>query len=405
MGVAKETLVIFSSDNGGVFRPDRADTPQTQACQAGLKVNGSLKGGKHTVWEGGFKVPFVVRWPGQVAAASTCSQMISQADVLATTAAIVGEPLPAPDAGAEDSVSFLPALLGDPSQPVRESLVVHSADGVFAIRKGPWKWIEGEPVDEVKPGSRKVRADEYHAQLYDTQADPAETTDVAAAHPEVVADLKALLNLYRDGGYSRALPPADAKPEQKVAALPALTGQSLLAEPFLKVPGKPWSTAHGVWVAREAGVWGAQKGPPNQGASLAVPVAFKDGTVDYELCFDGAERHSLRFEWGQGDRAGSFRVVISRHALEITKNPSKGEGADKVDPLVLRRLSLEKRVWYPVRVTIQGDVVTVQVNETVVKASHAVVGEPKRGLTFLVFGDAAGFRSLRVLKTDAGLRP
>lgn len=398
LGVAQDTLVLFTSDNGGVFRPDREEMLQTQAYKAGLKVNGPLKGGKHTVWEGGFKVPFVVRWPGKVQAGSACAQMISLADVLATTAAIAGDALPAPDAGAEDSVSFLPALLGGSAPQARASLIVHSADGVFAIRKGPWKWIEGEPVDEITPGARKTRAEEHKPQLYNTAEDPGETRDVSAAHPEVVAELKALLSRYRDGGYSRALPPADAKPKLNVAALPPLAGEPVLSEPFAAVPGKPWAASRGLWAARDGGVWGSQKGPQDQGASLSVPVAITDGAVDYEVCFNGADRHSLRVEWADGAKSGSFRVVTSRSAVEITKNPSKGEGADAVEPLARKALKLEKKVWYPVRVTLKGNEVAVQVNDTVVKASHAVVGEPKRALTFLVFGESAGFRNLRVVK-------
>jgi arylsulfatase A len=90
MGVTQDTLVIFSSDNGGVFRPDVDRLLQTQALKAGLRINGDLRGGKHDVWEGGFKVPFVVRWPGKAAAGSVCRQMISLADILATTAAARG---------------------------------------------------------------------------------------------------------------------------------------------------------------------------------------------------------------------------------------------------------------------------------------------------------------------------
>ena len=398
LGVAQDTLVLFTSDNGGVFRPDREELLQTQAYKAGLKVNGPLKGGKHTVWEGGFKVPFIVRWPGKVSAGSTCSQMISLADVLATTAAIEGDALPAPDAGAEDSVSLLPALLGDSGKQARESMIVHSADGVFAIRKGPWKWIEGEPVDEIKPGARKTRADEFKPQLYNTVDDPGETKDVSAAHPEVVAELKALLNRYRDGGYSRALPPPDAKPKRVVASLPPLEGTPVLSEPFAAVPGKPWAVSRDMWTARDGGVWGSQKGPQDRGASLSVPVAMRDGVIDYEICFNGADRHSLRVEWADGDKSGSFRVVTSRSSVEIAKNPSKGEGADAVEPLARRALTLEKKVWYPVRVTVKGNEVAVQVNDTLVKGSHEVIGRPTRALTFLVFGDSAGFRNLKVVK-------
>ena len=185
-GIAENTLVIFSSDNGGVKEPQAKTTPQTQALEAGLAVNGILRGGKHHVWEGGFKVPFIVRWPGHAPAGTTCDEMVSLADILATTAAVVGDKLPAADKGAEDSYNILPAILDQTSAPVRPDMVVHSSDGVFAIRKGPWKWIEGVPVDEIKAGARKAHADEFHPQLYNTHDDPSETTDVSASHPDVV---------------------------------------------------------------------------------------------------------------------------------------------------------------------------------------------------------------------------
>jgi len=206
MGVAENTLVIFSSDNGGVFKPENEKLLQTAAFKAGLKINGQLRGGKHSVWEGGFKVPFLVRWPGKAPSGTVCNDMVSLADILATTAAIVGDKLPAPDKAAEDSHNFLPAILGDKVS--RPDMIVHSADGVFAIRRGPWKYIEGIPVDEIKPGARKARADEYRSQLYNLADDPAETKDVSAQNPGVVKELAALLDRYRDGGYSRELPPA-----------------------------------------------------------------------------------------------------------------------------------------------------------------------------------------------------
>jgi arylsulfatase A-like enzyme len=399
LGVAQNTLVLFTSDNGGVFKPEREDTPQTLAYKAGLKVNGALRGGKHTVWEGGFKVPFLVRWPGKAQAGSTCGQMISVADILATSAAIVGEPLPPQESGAEDSVSFLPALTGDPAQPLRDHLIVHSADGNFAIRKGPWKWIEGEPVDEVKPGARKMRADEYRQQLYNTKDDPAETRDVSAEHPEVVSELRGLLGRYRDGGYSRSLPPPGLKPKPAAAALPPLAGALALDEPLAKMPGKPWSTTgKGQWSARDGGVWCAHQGPENAGAALSVPVALQDGAIDYELNLNGSDRHSLRVEWASGERRGSFRVVVSRTQVELAKNPSKGEGADAVEPLARKALKLEKNRWYPVRVTLKGGSATVQVNDAVLTGAHEVLGQPKTQLNFLVFGSSAGLRNVKVAK-------
>jgi arylsulfatase A-like enzyme len=397
VGAAQNTLVIFTSDNGGVFRPENERLLQTAAFKAGLRVNGDLRGGKHDVWEGGFKVPFVVRWPGRAPRGSVCKQMISLVDIVATTAAIVGEPLPPVSKAAEDSRNVLPAILGDPAQAVRDDVIVHSAAGVFAIRKGPWKWIEGVPVDEIRPGVRKALATQFHAQLYNTHDDPAETQDVSAAHPEVVSELRALLNRCRYGGYSRALPPADVKPPvTKAAVLPPLSGTVAMSQTLATLPGKPWTASRGEWQAADGGLWGMQKGREDQAAALRVPLALADGVIQYEINFRGASRTSLRVEWG--DRQGSFRFVISRTALEVAKNPSQGESKDAVEPLARKTLNLELNTWYPVRITFRGHEATVQVNDVVARCRHAVLGQPKTGMNFLVFGESAGFRNVKVAK-------
>jgi hypothetical protein len=393
---AQNTLVIFSSDNGGVFKPER-DSLQTAAFKAGLRVNGDLRGGKHDVWEGGFKVPFLVRWPGKAAAGSVCKQMISLADILATTAAVVGEPLPEASKAAEDSRSFLPAILGEPARPVRDDMIVHSAPGVFAIRKGPWKWIEGVPVDEIKPGARKAQAAQFHPQLYNTHDDPAETKDVSAQHPEVVAELRALLNRYRDGGYSRELPPAGVKPAvTKAVPLAPLGGTVAMNEPLAVLPAKPWIASGGEWQPKDGGLWGMPKSNQDQPAALRAPLAFTDGAIEYEVNFRGANRTSLRVEWG--DRKGSFRLVISRTSLELAKNPSQGEAKDALEPLARKALKLDSNQWYPVRITFKGTEATVQVNDVTAKGTHAVLGQPKTGMNLLVFGPTAGFRNVKVTR-------
>jgi len=396
-GVANNTLVIFSSDNGGVFNPQKVGSPQAIAIEAGLKVNGDLRGGKHDVWDGGFKVPFLVRWPGQAPAGSVSKETISLVDILATTASIVGEPLPEASLAAEDSRDFLPAILGDPAKPIRDDIIVHSADGVFAIRKGPWKWIEGVPVDEIKPGLRKSHADQFRAQLYDTVADPSETKDVSAEHPEVVQELTALLDRYRNGGYSRELPPAGVMPPQKkVATLPPLTGTVVLEESLAAIPGKPWTTSKSEWEPKDGGLWGAQKGKEELAALLRVPLDLTDGSIDYEISFHGANRTSLRIEWG--DRQGSFRLEISRRELGLTKNPSQGEAKEATELLARKAMELDADKWYPVRITFHGTEATVQVNDLVIKGSHPVLGEKKTGANFLVFGESAGFRNVRVVR-------
>ncbi|MCU0917652.1 MAG: arylsulfatase [Planctomycetes bacterium] len=204
-GFTKDTLVIFTSDNGGVVAPPAQTTlTEWQAAQAGLAICGPWRGRKHSVYQGGFRVPFLARWPGRIPAGATSEETISLTDLLATTAALVGEPLPPRTVAAEDSYNVLPALLGrKPDRPIREALVVHSADGNFAIRQGPWKWIEGKAHPDTKPGALKARAAEFHPQLYHLAEDPGEKNDVLGKYPDVAKRLEALLNQYREQGYSR----------------------------------------------------------------------------------------------------------------------------------------------------------------------------------------------------------
>ena len=386
MGVANDTLVIFTSDNGGVYRPQNERLLQTTALKAGLKVNGAIRGGKHDVWEGGFKVPFIARWPGKVPAGSTAAQMVSVVDILATTAEIVGAPLPAKEVGAEDSRSFLPVLTGAAEVTGREDMIVHSADGVFALRKGRWKWIEGVPVDEIKDAARKANMDQYRSQLYDTVADPAETKDVSAERPEIVAELKDLLRRYRDGGFSRELPSTDVKPLRPgVATLPELTGKAEALSPLASA---------GEWNAREGGLFAQPKGGQDKPASLRSPLTLGDGVFDCEVNLQGANRVSLRF--GAGD--AGFRLVISRTNAILTKNPSKGEPATATEDLAKKNLKLAAGLWYPVRLTFKGDEVTIQVNDQTFKGRHPSIGKAKTSVDLLVFGASAGFRQARVAR-------
>ena len=98
----------------------------------------------------------------------------------------------------------------------------------------------------------------------------------------------------------------------------------MLDEPLRAIPGKPWVASAGEWTARDGGVWAKPKGGSEKAASLRTPLAFGDGTVDCELNLKGANRISLRF--GAGD--AGFRLVVSRSAAILTKNPSKGETAE-----------------------------------------------------------------------------
>jgi arylsulfatase A-like enzyme len=196
-GLTKDTLVLFTSDNGG----ELFGQEQAVAQAAGLKPMGPFKGDKHTVWEGGFRVPYIVRWPGHVPPSTVCDEMINLTDTFATIATLVGVAIPPASEAAGDSFSVLPAWLGEKHKsPLRPYMIVHSADGVFAIRKGPWKWIEGKPA---KPKPPQARRDEFRPQLYHLGNDIGETADVQESNPTVVAELIAHLNRCREQGYSR----------------------------------------------------------------------------------------------------------------------------------------------------------------------------------------------------------
>jgi arylsulfatase A-like enzyme len=172
--------------------------------KVGLDLNRPWRGRKHSVYQGGFRVPFLARWPGKVPPGSECGEMISVVDLLATVARIVDEKLPAASEGAEDSCDALPAFLGEKlEKPLRPDLIFHSADGNFAIRQGPWKWIEGKAHPDTKPGALRARAAEFKPQLYNLADDPGEKHDLIGKHPEEAKRLSDLLNRYREKGFSR----------------------------------------------------------------------------------------------------------------------------------------------------------------------------------------------------------
>jgi arylsulfatase A-like enzyme len=195
-GLADSTLVVFTSDNGC---SPAAGTPGLE--KQGHFASGPYRGYKADLWDGGHRIPFLVRWPGVVRPGSSCRQLVCLTDLMATCADLLGTPLPV-DAG-EDSVSLLPLLKGE-DRPVREAAVHHSIHGAFAIRQGPWK-LELCPGSGGwgKPGDAEARKQGLPAvQLYDLAADPGERNNVQSEHPDVVARMTALLERYVAEGRS-----------------------------------------------------------------------------------------------------------------------------------------------------------------------------------------------------------
>lgn len=197
-GLARSTLVIFTSDNGC---SPQADIPALQA--AGHRPSGVYRGHKADIFEGGHRIPFLVRWPGVIRPGSRSERLICLTDLFATSADLLDRPLPA--GAAEDSVSLLPALRGRRSGASRSSVVHHSINGSLAIRQGKWKlalcadsggWSDPRPGS---PAARELPAE----QLYDLIDDPGESRNLIARHPDTAARLRRLLEESRSRGRSR----------------------------------------------------------------------------------------------------------------------------------------------------------------------------------------------------------
>jgi arylsulfatase A len=273
-------------------------------------------------------------------------------------------------------------------------MIVHSSDGVFAIRQGPWKWIEGVPVDDIKPAIKKSRSAEFQPQLYHLANDPGETKNVLGEHPEVAKQMAALLERYREGGYSRELPPITEK-KPVAAALAPLKGERLQEVALAEMPPAPWK-ATGTWTAREGALWGKVKVGAKQPAGLQGPLNITDGVLQYEIHLRDAGRHSLRIH--AQDKGRSFRIVVSPGRVEIAKNPEPGKDQDPVVTLAAAAVKLKREEWHTLRVSFRGDTVTVEVGGATVMGTHALLGEPKAGMHLLVFDGEMGFRNVVVAK-------
>ncbi len=189
-GLADDTLFVFTSDNGSHW-------PRADIERYGHDANLGRRGQKADIHEGGHRVPLLVRWPGVVAADSTIDEPVCLTDLYATSLA-AGRVSPAASrVGGEDSIDLVPLLRdGDASAlDTRPGIVHHSLDGMFAIRVGRWKLVEGLGTGGFTDPKRRDPADgEPAVQLYDLDADPRETTNLAAAHPDIVSRLQSLLD-------------------------------------------------------------------------------------------------------------------------------------------------------------------------------------------------------------------
>ena len=188
-GIAKDTLIIFSSDNGPVVDDGYQDDAVKKL--ASHRPSGPLRGGKYSAFEGGTRVPFIVRWPARVQP-GVSPVLVCQVDLIATLASLVGRKLAADDA--PDSFDLLSALLGT-SAKGRDHLVEHA--GVLSLRRGAWKLIDPGKGPTVLANTNTETGQTSDAQLYNLAEDLGETNNVAASNPETVRGLRDLLEAVR----------------------------------------------------------------------------------------------------------------------------------------------------------------------------------------------------------------
>jgi arylsulfatase A-like enzyme len=186
LNIEENTLLIFTSDNGGHWSEEDKLTYAHQS-------NYGARGQKGDIWDGGHHVPFFVKWPAMIKDPATSNQTIGLIDIMATLSELTGQDIQ--ESYAEDSYSFYPILKGNPGEPVRDQIVYLSARGKLSVKAGEWKYIEGlgsggftDPA-ELEPAEGGPTG-----QLYNLKQDPLEQNNLYLEEPEIVRQLSELLN-------------------------------------------------------------------------------------------------------------------------------------------------------------------------------------------------------------------
>lgn len=203
-GIAEDTLLIFTSDNGPEHETGDDIGVWKRAQEYGHYSMDGLRGYKRDAWEGGHRVPYVARWPGVTPAGAVCDQLVGLGDLMATCAEITGGRIE--DGMAEDSVSLLPLLQGRVDEPVRKYAVHHAAHGPFAVRKGDWVLIDAvegkDPTNHEPDWFREERGYEAHdlpGELFNLGDDLAERRNRYLDEPAIVQELSELLEAVKNG--------------------------------------------------------------------------------------------------------------------------------------------------------------------------------------------------------------
>lgn len=249
-GLDEETLIVFSSDNGG-----HDDGPAN--C---LQHNGGLRGRKGYLFEGGIRVPFIVRWPGKVPAGSVYTQPVSQLDIYPTATSAAGIQQVPPNL---DGVDLIPFLSGkNPGVPHPRLFWAESNHNAkWAVREGQWKLVR----EDFKPSiEQKIGPARFKVGLFDLEADPFETTDLAKAQPERVQAMMGLMQQFHQSMvpsvYTQKERAAQERREKERQTSPSL---------------QDWPLLHGA-----PGHWKNARNPSEGGIEIGRAERFEEKATD-----------------------------------------------------------------------------------------------------------------------------
>lgn len=198
-GFEDNTIVIFSSDNG----PERF--AYQRAVTHGHFSMGDYRGLKQDIWEGGHRVPMIIKWPGHVEPGTVSHKLISQIDYMATLAAVTGITLP--DGAAPDSYNFLPTLLGkEYNFPEREILIHNTWPNKWAVRQGDWLYMDTnsgghQTMPEFFKKLRGYSDFETEGLLFNLKEDTEQRVNLYEQYPQKVQEMERLIHAYKESGY------------------------------------------------------------------------------------------------------------------------------------------------------------------------------------------------------------
>lgn len=189
-GLLKNTIVIFSSDNGPVLNDGYIDQSAEAAAALHHKPGGIYRGGKYSAFEAGTRVPFIVQWPAKVAGGKKSDALVSQIDLMASFAALLNIKLP--EGEFTDSRNYLQTLTGQ-SKKSRDFIVEQPANSALSVVKDGWKYLSPSKGPALMGAVNIETGYSPEDQLYDLKKDPGEQVNLAAKYPQRVQELKTLL--------------------------------------------------------------------------------------------------------------------------------------------------------------------------------------------------------------------